>query len=65
MSESFSRLVNVERAGSIASGKKYPEGEYHKGEVRRGEWQTKVVSVIPEMECHTSRGLPDLGRTHI
>jgi hypothetical protein len=25
-------------------------GEYHEGEDRRGEWQTKVGSVIPEME---------------
>src|SRR6266403_1835580 len=38
-------------------------GGFPKGEECRGEWQTKVVSVIPEMECNRRRDIADLGLT--
>ena len=39
-------------------------GEYYKGEGRRGEWQTKVVSVFPEMGSKSSRGIADVAQIH-
>ena len=38
--------------------------EYHKGQVRKGEWQTEVVLVIPEMEWNASRGIADVAQIH-
>jgi len=38
--------------------------EYCKGKDRRGGWQTKVVSVIPEMEWNASGSIADVGQFH-
>jgi hypothetical protein len=37
---------------------------YRKGEDRRGEWLTKVVSVIPGMGWHSSRSVADVAQIH-
>jgi hypothetical protein len=41
-----------------------PNQEYLEGKVGRGGWQIKVVSVIPEMGCHPSRGIAGVAQTH-
>ena len=39
-------------------------GECLKGGDSRGEWQTKVGLVNPDMERHTTKGIPDAARIH-
>ncbi len=39
--------------------------EYRKFQVRRGEWQTRVVSVIPETEFVPTGEIADLVRIHL
>ena len=34
--------------------------EHATGEDEQGRWQTKVNSVMPEMECHPTRGFVDV-----
>ena len=38
--------------------------EYCEGEGGRGEWQMKVVSVIPEMEWNARRSIADVALIH-
>ena len=46
------------------SGESTWQEEDRKGKVRRGGWQTRVVSVNSEMECQTDGVFADVGRNH-
>jgi hypothetical protein len=62
-------VVGIENEGEVTRGwRPLPRvectryGEYHQGKVRQGEWQTKVVLVIPEMERYPRKVIANVVR---